>query len=107
MSKGSQQVTIKCPIQDCDHEFKVTVNWWDYPAYTPRGEYAPVDPPDKGCEISDMPNDCPACHTVYDEKDWDAIQSTAEYQLSLDGSDHDEGPDFEEFYERYKEGLND
>ncbi|HEY6022430.1 MAG TPA: hypothetical protein VIY48_21985 [Candidatus Paceibacterota bacterium] len=106
MSKGSCKVTLRCPNSECGHEFVVTANWWDYPATGPTHSSG-GEPPDQGVEM-DYPDACPVCKQDFmlDEVE-DQFISAAWEQIDAANNDRDEGPDFEEFYERYKEGLND
>lgn len=65
MSKGTFALTV---THACGTDVEVTVVWWDYPARTPRGEYAPIDPPDAG-EEPHHPERCPGCGATLEADD--------------------------------------
>lgn len=61
MSKGRTTFDMECP--NCSETVTISYNWWSYPAYTPPGEFAPVDPPDSGVEIDT--ERCPYCRLEF------------------------------------------
>lgn len=76
MSKGKVTVTATCPDDiNCGANIDIEVAWWDYPAYTPRGEYAPTEPPDSGWEINSMPKNCPNCNRLFTDADYELMEN--------------------------------
>lgn len=77
MSKGLQQITVKCPRPDCDDEIIVTVGWWYYPAHW--SDWDGGYPEDSGWEITECPKECPSGHK-YQDKDYEDIDALVEKQ---------------------------
>lgn len=83
MREGNTKITVGC--LECGHEVELEVHWWDYPAYTPLGEFSPIDPPDSGFELLEpIPAKCTACGHIPSDKELEFLETQIENRFWWD-----------------------